>query len=136
MQSSNRKRDQENHIFVEMTVYSACSACHAKGACGVGDKKQEKLKVACEDPTQYKVGEIVSVELKQSIGRKAVLIAYFFPFLVMIFALFGTYAITKKELLSIGVSFAMTAIYYFVVSKLKDKLEKEFVLTVKKTEII
>ncbi|PKP21582.1 MAG: hypothetical protein CVU02_00070 [Bacteroidetes bacterium HGW-Bacteroidetes-19] len=126
------KEIQENHIYVEMTISSACSACHAKGACGAADKKQEKLKVPCSDPTQFKVGEIVNVELKKSLGRKAVLIAYFFPFLVMVLTLLITYSISKNELLSVGLSFAFTAIYYLIISKLKDKFEKEFVLTVKK----
>jgi positive regulator of sigma E activity len=125
---------KENYMFVEMTVSSACAACHAKGACGASEQKKEKLKVFCSDPSQYRVGEIVDVELKQTLARKAVLIAYFFPFLVMILGLFGIYAITKNELLSIGVSFGATALYYFIISKLKDKLEKEFVLTVKKSE--
>ena len=129
------KEIKETYINVEMTLSSACSSCHAKGACGAADKKQEILKIACSDPTQFKVGELVDVELKKSSGRKAVLIAYFFPFVVMVLFLFGIYAITKNDLLSIGVSFAMTAIYYFIISKLKNKLEKEFVLTVKKTEL-
>lgn len=123
---------KDTYLLVEMTVSSACAACHAKGACGASEQKQEKLKVTCADPSQYKIGELVNIELKQSLARKAVLIAYFFPFLVMIIGLFGIYAITKNELLSIGVSFGATALYYFIISKIKDKLEKEFVLTVKK----
>lgn len=125
---------KENYLLVEMTVSSACAACHAKGACGASEQKQEKLKIICSEPSKYKIGELVNVELKQTLARKAVLIAYFFPFLVMIIALFGIYVITKNELLSIGISFAATALYYFIISKLKKKLEKEFVLTVKKSE--
>lgn len=124
----------ETYLIVEMTVSSACSACHAKGACGASEHKQEKLKVTCTDPSQYRLGELVNIELKQTLARKAVLIAYFFPFLVMIIGLFGIYAITKNELLSIGISIGGTTLYFFIISKLKDKLEKEFVLTVKKLE--
>lgn len=124
----------ETYLIVEMTVSSACSSCHAKGACGASEQKQEKLKVTCADPSQYRLGELVNIELKQTLARKAVLIAYFFPFLVMIIGLFGIYAITKNELLSIGISIGGTTLYFFIISKLKDKLEKEFVLTVKKLE--
>lgn len=125
---------KDNYILVEMTVSSACSSCHAKGACGASEQKQEKLKVTCADPSQYRLGELVNIELKQTLARKAVLIAYFFPFLVMIIGLFGIFAITKNELLSIGISIGGTTLYFYIISKLKDKLEKEFVLTVKKLE--
>lgn len=128
------KEIKDNYLIVEMTVSSACSACHAKGACGTSEHKQEKLKVSCDNPSLYRIGELVNIELKQTLARKAVLIAYFFPFLVMIIGLFGIYAITKNELLSIGISIGGTTAYFLIISKLKDKLEKEFVMTVKKLE--
>ena len=72
--------------------------------------------------------------MKQTLGMKAVVIAYLFPFIVLALGLFVTYALTKQELISVGVSFGLTAIYYFIISKLKDKFEKEFVFTVKKID--
>jgi positive regulator of sigma E activity len=65
---------------------------------------------------------------------KAVVIAYLLPFFVLILGLLVTYKISKNELLSIGVSLGLTALYYLSIYKLKDKLEKEFVFTIRKQE--
>ena len=128
------KEVQDSYIIAEIVVQSACAACHAKGACGVSERKQEKLKIDLPNPEIFTVGEVVSVEMKQTLGMKAVVIAYLFPFIVLALGLFVTYALTKQELISVGVSFGLTAIYYFIISKLKDKFEKEFVFTVKKID--
>ncbi len=128
------KEVQDTYIIAEIVVQSACAACHAKGACGVSERKQEKLKIDLPNPEIFTVGEVVSVEMKQTLGMKAVVIAYLFPFIVLALGLFVTYALTKQELISVGVSFGLTAIYYFIISKLKDKFEKEFVFTVKKID--
>lgn len=128
------KEVQDTYIIAEIVVQSACAACHAKGACGVSERKQEKLKIDLPNPGIFTVGEVVSVEMKQNLGMKAVVIAYLFPFIVLALGLFVTYALTKQELISVGVSFGLTAIYYFIISKLKDKFEKEFVFTVKKID--
>ena len=128
------KEVQDTYIIAEIVVQSACAACHAKGACGVSERKQEKLKIDLPNPEIFTVGEVVSVEMKQTLGMKAVVIAYLFPFIVLALGLFVTYALTKQELISVGVSFWLTAIYYFIISKLKDKFEKEFVFSIKKME--
>lgn len=126
------RETHENHIIVEIVVQSACAACHAKGACGISDRRNETIKIELPNPNQFSVGEVVSVEMQQSLGMKAVVIAYLFPFIVLVLGLLVTYGITKHELLSIGVSLGLTAIYYITISKLKDKFAKEFVFTVKK----
>jgi sigma-E factor negative regulatory protein RseC len=124
----------DNYVVAEIVIESTCAACHAKAACGVSERKQEKIKVAVENPTIYKVGEFVSVEMKQSLGFKAVLIAYLIPFIVLVLGLFVTYGISKNEILSIFIAFGSIAIYYVVISKLKDKFEKEFVFSIKKID--
>ncbi len=124
----------DSYVVAEIVIESACAACHAKSACGVSDRKQEKIKVPVENPEDFKVGEFVSVEMKQSLGMKAVVIAYLFPFIVLVLGLFVTYGITKNELLSIGVCFGSVALYYLIITKLKDKFEKEFVFSIKKME--
>ena len=109
------KEVQDTYIIAEIVIQSACAACHAKGACGVSERKQEKLKIDLPNPEIFTVGEVVSIEMKQTLGMKAVVIAYLFPFIVLALGLFVTYALTKQELVSVGVSFGLTAIYYFII---------------------
>ncbi|HPE40041.1 MAG TPA: SoxR reducing system RseC family protein [Bacteroidales bacterium] len=124
----------DTYIVAEIVIQSACAACHAKDACGVSDRREEKIKVPISNPQIYSIGEVVSLEMKQGLGMKAVVIAYLLPFFVLILGLLVTYKISKNELLSIGVSLGLTALYYLSIYKLKDKFEKEFVFTIRKQE--
>jgi sigma-E factor negative regulatory protein RseC len=72
------------------------------------------------------VGELVQVTLKKSLGAKAVVIAYLFPFMALSLGLFGTYYLTKNELLSVGVSFVATALYFLFIKKIDHRLKKHF----------
>ena len=128
------KAIRENDVTVEITIHEACQGCSAKSACMMNKQKQEQITVKVTNPEQYQVGEVVSIEILQSIGAKAVMLAYLFPFLMLTIFLFTTYAISKNELLSIGVGFFMTAGYYLMLRILKGKVEKNIVFTLQKNE--
>jgi positive regulator of sigma E activity len=72
------------------------------------------------------VGEIVQVNMKQSLGNKAVVIAYLCPFIVLAAGLFLTYYLTKNELISVGVAFAATVLYFLGIKKIDKRLKKHF----------
>jgi len=59
-------------------------------------------------------------------------LAYLCPFLALALGLFLTYFITKNELLSIGVGFAATALYFLFIKKIDNKLQKKFSFVVSK----
>jgi sigma-E factor negative regulatory protein RseC len=73
----------DSYVVAEIVIESACAACHAKSACGVSDRKQEKIKVSVDNPEDFTVGEFVHVEMKQSLGLKAVEITVFDPFRIV-----------------------------------------------------
>jgi sigma-E factor negative regulatory protein RseC len=121
-----------NTLFVEIERRSACASCHAKSVCLSSDKKDEVITVNTNEPEIYNVGEKVQVNLKKSLGAKAVVLAYLCPFLALALGLFLTYFITKNELLSIGVGFAATALYFLFIKKIDNKLQKKFSFVVSK----
>jgi sigma-E factor negative regulatory protein RseC len=96
------------------------------------DKKDEMVSISVNNPEIYQVGESVELKLKQSLGTKAVVIAYLCPFIVMAFGLFVTYYLTKNELLSVGVAFAATILYYLFIKSIDKKLKKQFRFTINK----
>jgi len=120
------KEIKENILYVEIERLAACASCHAKSVCFAFTQKDQIISVPTNEPELFRVGEAVQLTLKQSLGAKAVVIAYLFPFLVLAIGLFVTYYFTKNELLSIGVSFAATALYFLFIKKMDNKLKKEF----------
>jgi len=126
------KEIKEPLLFVEIERSAACAACHAKSACLASQRKDEIVPIFTNEPKSYKVGEIVQVSIKKSIGAKAITIAYLFPFLVLALGLFLTYYLTKNELLSIIVSFGTTALYFLFIKKMDNRLKKQFTFSVSK----
>jgi len=120
------KEISNNTLFVEIERHTACAACHAKSVCLSFSKKDEIIPVSAHEPDAFQVGERVQVHLKKSLGSKAVVIAYLFPFLVLALGLFVTYYFTKNELLGIGVAFVATALYFLMLKKMDNKLKKQF----------
>ena len=123
-----------NTLFVEIERRSACASCHAKSVCLSADKKDEVITVNTNEPEIYNVGEKVQVNLKKSLGAKALVLAYLCPFLALVLGLFVTYYLTKNELLSIGVGFAVTALYFLFIKKIDNKLQKKFSFIVSKID--
>ena len=128
------KEIKDNVLFVEIERSAACAACHAKGACLASQRKEEIIPIPTNEPNEFQVGELVQVNLKKSMGAKAVIIAYLCPFLVLTLWLFGTYYFTKNELLSIGVAFVATALYFLFIKKIDSKLKKHFTFFVSKID--
>ncbi len=64
-------------------VTSGCASCEIKGACSVSDVEEKSVMVSTENPEEYKVGQQITIEMKQSMGTWAVLLGYVFPFLVL-----------------------------------------------------
>jgi sigma-E factor negative regulatory protein RseC len=126
------KEIKENTLFVEIERSVACASCHAKGACLASQRKDEIVPIFTDAPETFRVGEVVQVSMKRSLGATAVVIAYLCPFLVLTLGLFGTYYCTKNELLSIGVAFGATALYFLFIKKIDNKLKKHFTLSVSK----
>lgn len=111
-------------ISVEVIVSSACSGCHAKSICIPSDRRKEVITVKNARHEDYRVGETVELLLETSAGNKAVVLAYVLPLLVLLALLFGCYALTGKELLSVGVGVLGIIVYYLVLKSFSKGVEK------------
>ncbi len=78
------------------------------------------------------VGDHVEVLLTERLGWKAVLLAYIMPFVVMmlVIALLGLWS--SNEVLVGTLSLGAVAIYYFILSFFRSKLQKQFSFTAQK----
>lgn len=119
-------------IHVEVIVSSACSGCHAKSICIPSDRRQEVIIVKNTYHENFQVGETVELLLETSIGNKAVILAYVLPLVVLLVFLFGCYALTHKELLSVGIGILGVIVYYLVLKSAGKSVEKEITFGIRK----
>lgn len=120
-------------ISVEVIVSSACSGCHAKSICIPSDRRKEVITVKNARHEDYRVGETVELLLETSAGNKAVVLAYVLPLLVLLALLFGCYALTGKELLSVGVGVLGVIVYYLVLKSFSKGVERGIEFGIRKT---
>ena len=121
-------------ITVEIVSESACGACHAKGLCGVGEQKVKQVTVPTPVSPFFEVGEEVYVDLKASMGHKAVWIAYALP-LVVLLAVIGVLLKAGAGELVAGLSgIGAVAVYYLVVWLLRGRLRDQYVFTIRKKQ--
>ena len=112
---------------VEIIASSACSACHAKGLCGMSEE-QEKIIMLPTDPyAVHSVGDEVTVMTKMSMGLKAVWISYVVPLAILMILILSLSAVIDNEVLRGEIAIAGVAVYYFFVWLFRDKLSNEFV---------
>ncbi len=128
------KKITSSAVYVEMTIHSACSGCHAKTVCLASERKQETFPVEVANPAQFEIGETISIQMHKSVGHQAVLMAYVYPVVVLMTFLLSVYAITSNELLSIGAAFAATAIYFIILKLSQKKIEEKITFTISKIE--
>ncbi len=148
---------EDNIVRVKIEQSSACSACQAKAMCTSTDKKEKIIEVAMrqtaaltedrpaapdrrqnenrEPKTEnLQTGDTVEVIIKQRMGWKAVVIAYIVPLIVLV----GTLAVLdmrmESEALAGVIALGVTGVYFIVLRLFRDKLQREFSFSIRKTE--
>lgn len=125
---------QGSHLSVRIVQTSACAACSAKGHCSSADSKDKIIDIIDIIDTaasSYQVGEKVMVVGETSMGMMAVLLAFVFPFVLLIFSLFLLMALIENELYAALLSLAVLIPYYFVLWLNKTRLKQQFSFTIK-----
>ena len=120
---------------VQIIVSSACSACHAKGLCGMSEDEEKVIMVPTDPYTVYQVGDEVQVLTKISMGLKAVWISYVIPLLILMILILSLSSVIGNETVVGLVSVAGVALYYLGIWLLRDRLADEFVFYIKEQQL-
>jgi len=123
------KSDGNGVVEVDITAGTACSACGARSACGMGSETHKTISVKTDK--HYTQGENVTVFMEQSQGARAVFIGYVIPLAVLIVAFIILTSSGLGELLTCLLSFAALAACYLVIWLLRQKIEKKFTFKIK-----
>lgn len=116
---------------VEIISSSACSQCHAKGLCGFSEEESKVVMVPTSPYTERKVGDTVTLALKQTMGLKAVWISYVIPLIILMILVLSLSSVIDNEVWTGLTAIGGVAFYYLVIWLLRDKLKNEFVFYIK-----
>lgn len=116
---------------VSIIVNSGCASCAINGSCSLSevDVKEKVVEVKLADTDAFSVGQRVTVEMKQSLGSWAVLLGYFFPFLLVLIGLIIFVSVGINQGLSALLSIAILIPYYLILYLTRHSLQKRFTYT-------
>ncbi len=102
---------------------SACSGCHAKGACTVADYQEKEIEVS-DYTGNYNIGQEVTIVFKQAKGYTALIWGYVFPFFLVLGTLIVAQEITGDELKAGILSLIILIPYYITLYFFRHLLKK------------
>ncbi len=126
------RKIESDHLMVEITVSSACGECRAKSICIPSEQKQELIEAQNPYGLDFVVGEVVTLNLQSSSGRKAVVLGYLLPFVVLLASFLITFLFTDKEWIPVLVSLGCTFLYFVVLYRFKKRMDEQFTFYVTK----
>ena len=119
------------HVKVKIVQSSACASCSVKGFCGSADRK-EKIIDVYDAAHPYMPGDAVLVCEEQSMGMRAVVIAFVVPFVILLAVLFMAMRFSGgNELLSALLSLLVLVPYYTLLYLLRNRIRRNFSFTLK-----
>ena len=120
--------------MVEIVSEAACASCHAAGLCGISEYKTKAVEVPTSPTVYYEPGEEVDVVLKASMGHKAVWLAYVAPLVLLLAGILLALRLGAGEGLAALVAVGAVALYYLGIYLLRDKLQDEYIFTIRKKQ--
>lgn len=119
-------RITEDELEIKILAQSACAACHAKSACGMGEQAEKILTVPRPKDKDFTLNQKVNVRMAIGQGNKAAVLAYLIPIVLLLAVLFVCLGLGMGEGLSALISIVSLIPYYIVLYLKRDKLKKRF----------
>lgn len=120
----------DDELEIKILAQSACAACHAKSACGMGEQAEKTLLVPRPKDKEFALNQKVNVKMAIGQGNKAAVLAYLLPIILLLAVLFVCIGLGLNEGLSALISFAALVPYYIVLYRKRDKLKEKFDYTI------
>ena len=116
----------DDELEIKILAQSACAACHAKSACGMGEQAEKILTVPRPKDKDFTLNQKVNVKMAIGQGNKAAVLAYLIPILLLLSVLFVCLGLGVSEGLSALISIVALVPYYIILYLKRDKLKKQF----------
>lgn len=124
-------KSRRGSVFVKIEVISACATCHSHSSCTFAEKKDKVVEVETDAWQDYAVGDNVTVSIDEGLGLKAVFLAYVLPSLLLLTTFLVLY-FTIGELWSALGTLLCVGLYWYVLLKCRNRLQKQFTFTLTK----
>ncbi|MBP5741790.1 MAG: SoxR reducing system RseC family protein [Bacteroidales bacterium] len=111
---------------VEIISESACSACHAAGLCTAAEAVKKDVTVPTDLRAGFTPGETVSVNLRKSMGTKAVVLAYVVPLFILLILVVSLSFTNIHELVVGTIALVGIGLWYLVIYMLRGRLSSEY----------
>jgi len=121
----------QDKIIVKIISESACSSCKSQKMCSISEMKEKEIYIT-KPFFNVNIGENVNVVMTESQGVFAVLLAYIIPFIIMMTELIILYYSHAHDLIIGIVILISLVIYFFILFKFKNKLNKKFSFKIEK----
>ncbi|MDE7374115.1 MAG: SoxR reducing system RseC family protein [Odoribacter sp.] len=126
------KSISDKTLEVLIVSHSACSGCHAKGACGM-DKATQKIITVPLPEGEFHVGDKVTVYASLGNAFYSVLLAYVVPSVLVIASIFFLEMSGSNELTAAVYSLLLLVLYFGFLYLLRHKISKKITFTTEKT---
>ena len=116
----------DDELEIKILAQSACAACHAKSACGMGEQAEKILTVPRPKDKDFTLNQKVNVKMSIGQGNKAAVLAYLIPIVLLLAVLFTCLGLGLGEGLSALLGILALVPYYVVLYLRRDKLKQKF----------
>ena len=116
----------DDELEIKILAQSACAACHAKSACGMGEQAKKNLTVPRPMGRDFALNQRVNIRMAIGQGNRAAVLAYLIPIVLLLAVLFVCLGLGLSDGLSALLSIAALIPYYIVLYLRRDKLKKKF----------
>ena len=120
----------DDELEIKILAQSACAACHAKSACGMGEQSEKILTVPRPRDKEFTLNQKVNVKMAIGQGNKAAILAYLIPVILLLAVLFVCLGLGMKEGWAALVSIVALIPYYIVLYLRRNKLKNQFEYTI------
>ena len=112
-------------LTVNIISQSACSSCHANGACSVSDVQDKEIEIY-NFSNKYSPGQQVTIVFKESKGFTALFFGYVLPFILVLTTLITATSLDNNELVAGLLSLAILVPYYIIIHLFSHRFKKVF----------
>ena len=113
-------------VQVRILQTSACAACKVAGHCNASESKEKIVDVLnVNDISTLKVGDHVIVTASHDVAKRALLLGFSIPLLVLVTVLLIMLKVFSNEGLAAITALLSLIPYYWVLYLMRDKIQKK-----------
>ena len=118
------ERVENGCIHVRIVQTSACAACKVASYCNAAESKEKIVDVFGCDTAKYSKGQEVIVTASTAVARKALILGFVMPFLLVIGVLVAVLFLTNNEGVAALAALGSLLPYYFLLWLRRDSIQR------------